>query len=126
MERLGKTSGKTVDVFPGYKRELMRIVANLCYHNSRNQDEVRELGGLEIVLNYCNIDDKNPYIREWSLFAIRNLLTDNEENQELIKSLYVKGIPANPELKDLGLQVEIVNGVIRLSKIDDKQNPDQV
>lgn len=89
VEKQAKLKGETVSMSSGYKRELMRIVANMCYHNQRNQDEVsklfassssllpsfpprafdfsrllnlqvRELGGIEIVLNHCNIDDNNP------------------------------------------------------------------
>jgi hypothetical protein len=57
------------------------------------------------------------------LFTVRNLLTDNEENQKIIDGLYVTGIPDNTELRDLGLKVEIVNGVLKLKKIDETAKP---
>ncbi len=40
IERLAKAKKETVDFAPGYKRELISILANMCYRNKRNQDEV--------------------------------------------------------------------------------------
>lgn len=40
MEVQAKIKGEQVAVAPGYKRELIRIIANMVYKNTRNQDEV--------------------------------------------------------------------------------------
>lgn len=77
LEQAAKARKEKDAIFaPGYKRELMGIIANMAYNNKRNQDEVfyfiffhslllnllkvRELGGVELVLNHCNLDDNNP------------------------------------------------------------------
>eukprot|EP01132_Coremiostelium_polycephalum_P000883 gene883-1106_t len=97
----------------GFKKELIRILGNLAYRNRDNQNEIRELGGIELVLNHARFDVKNPYIREWSLFAIRNLLEGNEENQKLIENLKMKGIANQEELEALGIQVTNSNGALK-------------
>ncbi|EAL73029.1 hypothetical protein DDB_G0268880 [Dictyostelium discoideum AX4] len=106
----------------GFKIELIRILGNLSYKNRGNQDEIRELGGIEIILNHCRFDVNNPYIKEWSVFAIRNLCEDNVENQNLIESLKVKGVANNDELKDLGLEVGVTeNGTIKFKNVPKKE-----
>ncbi|KAN0034372.1 hypothetical protein ACTFIV_000878 [Dictyostelium citrinum] len=106
----------------GFKIELIRILGNLSYKNRSNQDEIRELGGIEIILNHCRFDVNNPYIKEWSVFAIRNLCEDNIENQNLIESLKIKGVASNDELKDLGIEVGVTeNGTIKFKNVPKKE-----
>lgn len=33
------------------------------------------------MLNHCNIDGHNPLLREWGIFAVRNLCEGNPDNQ---------------------------------------------
>ncbi|KAN0043443.1 hypothetical protein ACTA71_011102 [Dictyostelium dimigraforme] len=106
----------------GFKIELIRILGNLSYKNRGNQDEIRELGGIEIILNHCRFDVNNPYIKEWSVFAIRNLCEDNLDNQNLIESLKIKGVASNDELKDLGIEVGVTeNGTIKFKNVPKKE-----
>ncbi|KAK5576124.1 hypothetical protein RB653_007265 [Dictyostelium firmibasis] len=106
----------------GFKIELIRILGNLSYKNRGNQDEIRELGGIEIILNHCRFDVNNPYIKEWSVFAIRNLCDDNLENQHLIENLKIKGVASNNELKDLGIEVGVTeNGTIKFKNVPKKE-----
>ena len=44
----------------GFKRDLLRLLANLSFQCKSVQDKVRNLNGLIPVLNSCNIDKKNP------------------------------------------------------------------
>jgi len=70
--------------FSYLKRDLVRLLGILCYDNKAMQDRVRVCGGIPVVLNLCVIDDRNPYLREHALFALRNLVHDNSENQAVI------------------------------------------
>ncbi|GAA5827504.1 hypothetical protein JCM11251_003838 [Rhodosporidiobolus azoricus] len=66
------------------------------------QDEVREKGGLGVLLGMCQIDERNPTMREHALFAIRTLLKGNQANQDFvdgIKPQYMVG--KGGELLDL-------------------------
>jgi len=97
----------------GFKKDLIRILGNLAYKNKANQDEIRELGGIEIILNHCRFDIRNPYIKEWSILAIRNLCEENEKNQQVIQNLRNQGIANTDELESLGIKVEMKDGSIK-------------
>ena len=52
-------------------------------------------------------DDENPLVREYGLWAVRNLCEGNEAVQESINSLRA-GSPVNsPELQAKGLQIQL-------------------
>ncbi|CAG8712827.1 11552_t:CDS:2, partial [Scutellospora calospora] len=70
---------------------------------------VRKLGGIPLVLNQCNIDDNNPYIREYAIFALRNLLINNSENQKLVKELEPIEPVQNDILGEIGIITELGN-----------------
>ncbi|KAN0137198.1 Spinocerebellar ataxia type 10 domain containing protein [Lactarius tabidus] len=70
--------------FSYLKRDLVRLLGVLCYNNEAMQDRVRLCGGIPVVLNLCVIDDRNPYLREHALLALRNLLHNNPENQAVV------------------------------------------
>jgi len=100
----------------GMKTKLIRMIANLAYENSLAQDTVREEGGIPLVLESCIIKDSNPYMREWSILALRNLCLDNELNQQYISNLKAQGIPeqAQEEMNKLGVRMELgIDGKIK-------------
>ncbi|KAF8479771.1 spinocerebellar ataxia type 10 protein domain-containing protein, partial [Russula ochroleuca] len=72
--------------FPYLKRDLVRLLGILCHNCRAIQDRVRLCGGIPVVLNLCAIDDRNPYLREYALFALRNLLHNNSENQAVVNT----------------------------------------
>ncbi|GAA5907137.1 Ctr86p [Sporobolomyces salmoneus] len=53
----------------------------------KHQDLIRESGGLGLLLGLCQIDGRNPTLREHALFAIRNALKNNLKNQEYIEGM---------------------------------------
>lgn len=79
----------------GVKGDLVRLVGNLCWKHKANQDKVREVDGIAVLLDCCKIDANNPFITQWAVFAIRNLCDKNPENQALIASMESVG-PAKP------------------------------
>ncbi|KAJ3326612.1 Ataxin-10 [Blyttiomyces sp. JEL0837] len=74
------------------KVDTIKVIANLSYRSKEVQDEFRKIGGIPVVLNHCNIDDANPFLKEWSIFAIRNLCENNTENQDLIAGMKPQGL----------------------------------
>ncbi|KAG9302289.1 hypothetical protein G9A89_008780 [Geosiphon pyriformis] len=89
------------------KRDIVKVIGNMAYENQLVQDEVRRLGGIQLILNQCNIDDNNPYIREHAIFAIRNLLQGNIENQKLINELAPVNAVQNEVLRDARIETEL-------------------
>ncbi|XP_072856994.2 ataxin-10 [Pogona vitticeps] len=90
----------------GFKSHLIRLIGNLCYKNKTNQDKVYELDGIPLILDNCSIDDNNPFISQWAVYAIHNLTEQNERNQELIAQMEQQGLADNSVLESMGLKVE--------------------
>nr|XP_057933983.1 ataxin-10 isoform X2 [Doryrhamphus excisus] len=100
-----------------FKAHLIRLIGNLCYNHTINQNKVRELEGIPVILDNCNIDSNNPFISQWSIFAIRNLLEHNPKNQELVASLEQRGAADYSALRELGFQVEERDGSLLLRPV---------
>lgn len=92
----------------GMRVKLVRIISNLCFKRPENQDEVRIAPhGLVTMLNQCNYDDNNQYLREWGIFSIRNLCEGNEDNQNAIAQLRIQGTINNSLIEKAGMRVEL-------------------
>jgi len=90
----------------------------MCYRHAANQNKVRELEGIPLLLDHCNVDDQNPYICQWAIFAIRNLLENNKENQNIVSSMDPRGLADSSRLRQFGVEaVELDNGRIKLVQI---------
>jgi hypothetical protein len=102
----------------GMKSYLMKIIANLCYNSYECQELIRSEGGIPIILNHFIIDDNNPYLREWTILAIRNLTENNLENQNFISALEVKEVPqtAQDEFKNVGFETRLVDGKLKFER----------
>ena len=70
----------------------------------------------------CQLDDHNPHIKEWGVFAVRNLCEGCDENQAFIAR--IERTPrevVNPDLLEkagLELQVDRQSGKVQLKRPD--------
>lgn len=87
----------------GFKAGLIQVIANMVYKNKMCQDLFREIDGIPLLLDCCNIDARNPLILQWTIFALRNLCEGNTENQDIIRNCKKEGVPDNPMLQEMGL-----------------------
>ncbi|XP_019399831.1 PREDICTED: ataxin-10 isoform X1 [Crocodylus porosus] len=90
----------------GFKSHLIRLIGNLCYKNKENQDKVYLLDGIPLILDNCSIDDNNPFVNQWAVYAIRNLTERNKRNQALIARMEQQGLADNSILENMGLEIE--------------------
>ena len=95
----------TADKKFGVKRNVLMLLANILPVHRELQDFMREIEGLALILDHCNIDDMNPYMKEWSIFCLRNLCRDNKENQRYIDQLKMQA-PVQ-SLQSEGIQLDI-------------------
>ncbi|KAF9982808.1 hypothetical protein BGZ75_005715 [Mortierella antarctica] len=86
--------------FVGLKRDIVRLVGNLAYRSRHVQDRIRQCNGLIVMLSQCNIDDANPYLREYAILAMKNILSGNSENQALIEELQPIEAVDHPALQE--------------------------
>ena len=99
----------------GFKRNLIQLIGNMCYLNTLNQDCVRHMDCIPLLLEHCNVDDYNPYICQWAIFCLRNVLENNLENQQVIRSLTKLGLASNTRLAEAGFVVEeMADGKLRV------------
>lgn len=75
----------------GFKRDLIRLLGNLCWKHRENQDQVRELSGLPLLMDCSALDGTNPLITEIVVFALRNLCEGNPENQKILSRIDKEG-----------------------------------
>jgi hypothetical protein len=105
----------------GQRVELLRAITNLCFGRQANQDAVRNTPqGIFTVLNQSQGgDERNPFLREWAILAIRAVTENNLENQRIIAELRVQGTVDSPVIAKAGLKVELTeDGKARLVKKD--------
>ncbi|KAF9563164.1 hypothetical protein EC968_004972 [Mortierella alpina] len=86
--------------FVGLKRDIVRLVGNLAYRSRHVQDRIRKCNGLIVMLSQCNIDDANPYLREYAILAMKNILNGNPQNQALIEELQPIEAVDHPALQE--------------------------
>ncbi|KIJ55410.1 hypothetical protein M422DRAFT_41386 [Sphaerobolus stellatus SS14] len=80
-------ASKDTKGFSYLKRDLVRLLGTISHERKEIQDRVRICGGIEVVMNLCVIDERNPYLQEHALFTLRNLLDKNLENQAVVEAL---------------------------------------
>ncbi|KAJ4706099.1 ataxin-10-like [Melia azedarach] len=91
----------------GFRKDIVAVIGNSVYRRKHMQDEIRERDGILLLLQQCVVDEDNPFLREWSIWCVRNLLEGNAENQRVIADLELQGSIDLPELAGLGLKVEV-------------------
>ncbi|PRQ54394.1 putative Ataxin-10 domain-containing protein [Rosa chinensis] len=87
--------------------DIVGVIGNCLYGRKLVQDKIRRKDGLLLLLQQCVTDDDNPYLREWGIWCVRNLLERNQENQQAVAELELQGSVDVPDLARLGLRVEM-------------------
>ncbi|XP_071454738.1 ataxin-10 isoform X2 [Hetaerina americana] len=106
LSTMGSSQSESdVEMHPahGFKRNLVRLIGNLAWKNKEIQNKVLELEAVPLILDCCNIDERNPFITQWAIMAIRNLCDGNHEVQNVIGGLKREGVVSNDLLKEMGL-----------------------
>lgn len=67
------------------KKLVILVLSSLVWKSPTVQRQIRQYGGVEMVLACCNYDGNNPYIREHAVMCLRFLLEGSDENRALVK-----------------------------------------
>lgn len=102
--------------YKGFRRDLVAVIGNCAYRRKHVQDDIRQKNGMLLMLQQCVTDEDNPFLREWGIWSMRNLLEGNSENQQAVAELEIQGSVDMPELTGLGLKVEVDQNT-RLAKL---------
>lgn len=93
--------------YKGFRRDIVALIGNCIYRRRHAQDEIRHRNGILLLLQQCITDEDNPFLREWGIWSVRNMLEGNEENQRIVAELELQGSADVPEIAALGLRVEV-------------------
>ncbi|KAL6547249.1 hypothetical protein OROMI_022970 [Orobanche minor] len=93
--------------YRGFRRDIVAVIGNCSYRKKHVQDEIREENGIQFLLQQCVTDEDNPFLREWGIWSLRNILEGNMENQQLVTDLKLQKFMDSPEIAGLGLRVEV-------------------
>ena len=74
------------------KKLVVLVLSSLVWKSRKVQDQVRQYGGIEMILQCCNYDNNNPYIREHAIMCLRFMLDQNAENKKVIQELEAKKV----------------------------------
>lgn len=77
------------------KKLVVLVLSSLVWKAPEVQRQIRQFGGVELILSCCKYDGNNPYIREHAIMCLRFLLEGCPENQEIVHRLEArKTIPS--------------------------------
>uniref|UniRef100_A0A383VNF2 Ataxin-10 domain-containing protein n=1 Tax=Tetradesmus obliquus TaxID=3088 RepID=A0A383VNF2_TETOB len=112
--------------YAGYRADLVALLSNMLYGRRSIQDELLASGGVEVLLNNCNLDDTAPLAREWALWSVRNMCRDNEAVQQYIAQFTAVEAVQSAELERMGKELQLDRATNKLSLVDKpKQQPQQ-
>ncbi|XP_042968508.1 ataxin-10 [Carya illinoinensis] len=94
-------------LYQGFRRDIVAVIGNCAYGRKHVQDGIRHKNGIPLLLQQCVTDEDNPFLREWGIWCVRNILEQNAENQRVVAELELQGSVDVPELTGLGLRVEV-------------------
>ncbi|KAJ8900372.1 hypothetical protein K2173_025012 [Erythroxylum novogranatense] len=107
QEAAASFSCSKVCPYKGFRRDIVSLIGNCAYRMKHAQDEIREKNGILLLLQHCVIDEDNPFLKEWAIWAVRNVLEGNVENHKVVTELELQGTVNVPEIAGLGLRVEV-------------------
>ncbi|CAL5195227.1 unnamed protein product [Lathyrus oleraceus] len=93
--------------YKGFRRDIVALIGNCVHKRKHAQDKLRNRNGVLLLLQQCVTDEDNPFLREWGIWSVRNMLEGNEENQKVVSELQLQGSTDTPEISALGLRVEV-------------------
>ena len=73
------------------KKLVILVLSSLVWKSPTVQSQVRQYGGVEMVLACCSYDGNNPYIREHAIMCLRFVLEGCPENQEIAARVQREG-----------------------------------
>ncbi|KAI9808960.1 MAG: copper transport protein [Phylliscum demangeonii] len=102
------------------KKLIVLVLSSLVWKCPAVQNQVRRHGGVELILQCCNYDSHNPYIREHAIMCLRFLLEGNEENAKIVRDLEAKQVVPSEILDERGYETFIdAKGRVGLRRKDE-------
>ena len=91
----------------GYRVDALAPLANAMFGRPAVCEAVRALGGVPVVLACTRGEDGDDYLREYALWAVRNVCAGSEEARREIEALQPRAAADAHELAAAGLNVSV-------------------
>jgi ataxin-10 len=104
--------------YPGYRADLLAVLGNLAHQHRASQDAIVQNGGLELILAQTHFSPKEPVVREWALWTVRNLCTGNPQVQDRVRNLRLQTAVQDEALTGRNQQVELDQLTGKLKLVD--------
>ena len=101
------------------KKLIVLVLSSLVWKSPLVQNQIRENGGVETILNCTAHDANNPYIKEHAIMCLKFLLEGNEGNQVVVRGLEARGVEETEEvgrLRERGFEVGVENGRVKVRR----------
>ena len=120
MEYFNEKYKATMAKVLSYRVQILSTISTLCSGNTAIQDFMRENGVIELLLNMTKVDRSTMFLKEWSIFGIKNITEGNLQNQQYIQSIKAQKVVQNEEMKEMGIEVtyDDVSGTLKTKKIN--------
>ncbi|MCJ1245307.1 copper transport protein [Trapelia coarctata] len=89
------------------KKLVVLVLSSLVWKSIPVQNQIRQYGGVEMILNCCNYDANNPYIREHAIMCLRFLLENSPKNQKIVEGLEARKTVPSEVLDSKGYETFI-------------------
>ena len=97
----------SVRPWDGYRVDAMAPLANAMFGRPAVCEAVRALGGVPVLLACTRGEDGDEYLREYALWAVRNVCAGSEEARREIEALQPRAAADAHELAAAGLNVSV-------------------
>jgi len=91
----------------GYRVDCLAPLSNAMYNRPSVCDQVVRLGGVAVVLAATRGEDGDDYLREWALWAVRNLCAGSDAARAEIEGLQPQAAADAHQLAAMGLDVDV-------------------
>ena len=94
------------------KKLIVLVLSSLVWKSPTVQNQIREHGGVEVILGCTQYDAQNPYIKEHAVMCLKFLLEGNKENQGLVEGLEAREVAdtGKEALRNFGLEARVEEG----------------
>lgn len=94
------------------------MIGNLAHAHTASQDAIAQDGGLELILAQSHFSPTEPVVREWALWAVRNMCISNAGVQDRVRNLQLHTTVQDELLQQRHQQVELDQLTGKLNLVD--------
>lgn len=108
--------------YPEARADIIAVLGNLAHRHRGAQAAIARGGGAEVLLAQCQFAPEQPLVREWGMWAMRNLCEGNPALQQRLRELQTGSAAVQDEAlraQRQAVEVDQLTGKLRLVDLDE-------